>query len=148
MFKAAYFNATNIVVSNSGFSRDNRWLRDQLESIWKRYFPDVEKKNTVMIKFGRWAKYQFGVISYDKRKNISTITINRMFAQASVPVNVVEHTIAHELVHYSHGFSSPHKRQHRYPHHGGIVNKDLVRRGLGDVLRAYKLWLHAYRKSL
>lgn len=128
--------------------RDKAWLCERLSHIWRSHFTDVEKKNTVIIRFGRWAKYQFGVITYDKRRNVSTITINRMFASASIPQTVVEHTIAHELVHYSHGFSSPLKRQHRYPHHGGIVNKELVRRGLGAVLQDYKVWLKAYRKTL
>lgn len=129
-------------------TRDNSWLRYQLEDIWQTNFADVEKKNTVVIKFGRWAKYQFGVISYDKARNVSTISINRMFAQSYIPETVVRHTIAHELVHYAHGFSSPHKRQHRYPHHGGIVNKELVKRGLAGALSDYKMWLKQYRKTL
>ncbi len=128
--------------------RDNKWLAGRLQWLWQTYFADVEQKNTVIIRFGRWAKYQFGLISFDRSKNVSTITINRMFSSPTVPVKVVEHTIAHELVHYSHGFSSPHKRRHRYPHEGGIVNKDLRARGLGDRLDAYKTWLKAYRKSL
>lgn len=129
-------------------TRTNSWLRYQLEDLWQTHFADVERKNTVIITFGRWAKYQFGVISYDKVKNVSTITINRMFAQSYIPETVVRHTVAHELVHYSHGFSSPHKRQHRYPHHGGVVNKDLVSRGLENVLNDYKMWLKKYRKTL
>lgn len=134
--------------TNLSLTRDNVWLRARLTYLWSAYFADIEKKNTVVIKFGRWAKCQFGVITYDRRTSISTITINKMFAYGHIPDVVVDHTIAHELVHYAHGFSSPHKRKHKYPHHGGVVNKDLVARGLGFALQEYKVWLRIYRKSL
>lgn len=128
--------------------RDNTWLQQTLDAIWQRHFADIERKNTVMIKFGRFAKYQFGIITYDKCTNVSKITINKMFQGEDVPESVVVHTIGHELTHYSHGFSSPHKRLHKYPHHGGVVDKDMRRRGLGIELAAYKRWLRDYRKHL
>lgn len=128
--------------------RTNHWLRQRLALLWQTHFHDIEQKNVVLIKFGKWAKYQFGVITYDKQTDVSTITINRMFAFSHIPETVVDHTIAHELIHYAHGFSSPHKRKHQYPHHGGIVNKELVNRGLADKLAAYKVWLRSYRQTL
>lgn len=128
--------------------RDNSWLRSRLIILWQSHFPDVDQQNEVIIRFGRWAKYQFGIISFNRKTKVSTITINRMFAFGHIPETVVDHTIAHELVHYAHGFSSPLKRRHRYPHHGGVVNKELQARGLSSALLAYKMWLKDYRKSL
>ena len=71
-----------------------------------------------------------------------------MFKQDSIPVEVIDHTIAHELVHYAHGFSSKRARLHKYPHAGGIVKKEMDQRGLGHLNRAYTLWIKQYRKQL
>lgn len=71
-----------------------------------------------------------------------------MFAKESVPVGVVRYTIAHELCHYAHGFSSTNKRLFRYPHHGGIVNRELKERGAEELVGEFKRWLRAYRKKI
>lgn len=76
------------------------------------------------------------------------ITITAMFKDEKIPVEVVDHTIAHELCHYAHGFSSPKPRLHKYPHHGGIIKKELKSRGMGQMIKAYTLWFKEYRQSL
>jgi len=78
----------------------------------------------------------------------SVITITSMFAKESVPVDVVCYTICHELCHYAHGFSSTNKRLFKYPHHGGIVNKELERRGAKHIILAFKKWLKSYRSQI
>ena len=78
----------------------------------------------------------------------SVITITSMFKSEDIPVSVIRHTIAHELCHYAHGFSSTNKRLFKHPHHGGIVNAELERRGAHDLIFAYKIWLKEYRKKI
>lgn len=78
----------------------------------------------------------------------SVITITRMFASEEVPADVVVYTIAHELCHYAHGFSSSNKRLFRHPHHGGVVNKEITDRGGKHLIVAYKKWIREYRKKI
>ena len=78
----------------------------------------------------------------------SIITITSMFAAQSVPVAVVRYTICHELCHYAHGFSSVNKRLFKYPHHGGVVNRELADRGADELVVAFKKWLAEYRKKI
>jgi predicted metal-dependent hydrolase len=119
--------------------RTNQWLRQQLTLIWYNFFPELKKENPIEIKFGRRCRTRLGSIKLVKKKTI--ITINGLFQNESVPDYVVTGTIAHELAHYAHGFSSPHPRLQRYPHQGGIVNKDLNKRGLENILKQQKKWL-------
>jgi hypothetical protein len=144
---------------NRGNMRTDQWLEDQLNQIWQSFFPDIHKVNNVVIKWGRAAKNQLGSItakgprrlfrtpgrfpkhSWWLPESISIITINRNFQNLSVPEEIISVTIAHELVHYSHGFSSPHPQLYKYPHLGGIVSKELKARGLGDQLKFQKKWL-------
>lgn len=147
--------------------RSNGWLREQLDFLLKNYFSDVKISNPIEIKFGREAKYRFGSIRLvkprgfrilrglrsikklgDRSPQKSIITITSLFARELVPVDVVRYTIAHELCHYAHGFSSQNRRMFKYPHHGGIVNKELKERGAEDLTLAFKKWLKIYRKKI
>lgn len=151
--------------------RDHAWLNKQLHFLLKNYFVDVPITNPLEIRFGREAKFRFGSIRLVKPtaahqgsalrrfwqgsalKNLknpqkSIITVTSMFAAESVPVDVVRYTIAHELCHYAHGFSSANKRLFKYPHHGGVVNQELKERGAGDLRREFKKWLRTYRKKI
>lgn len=128
--------------------RDDHWLLSRLDYLWSNYFPDVPQSNKVFIKFGRVAKYRFGSIRLDPKKNHSLILINGLFKSSTVPQEVVDHTIAHELVHYTHGFSSPHKKIYSHPHRGGIIDKEMVKRGLNKLIQSYKLWIKDYKKTL
>ena len=158
--------------------RDNLWLKKQLEFLLKKYFSDITITNPIEIKFGREAKYRFGSIRLlrrdreskshrvngfkhrisnlksqisDLRSKVpqkSVITITSMFAKDDIPVEVVHHTICHELCHYAHGFSSTNKRLFKYPHHGGIVNKELERCGAKHLILVFKKWLKSYRSRI
>lgn len=134
--------------------RDSAWLQNQLDHLLKTYFSDIAITSPIEIKFGREAKYRFGSIKLYKRRHFlgkpakSIITITSMFAKDDVPVEVVDYTIGHELCHYTHGFSSTNKRLFKYPHHGGIVNKELERRGAKHLISAFKIWLKDYRKKI
>lgn len=140
-------------------NRDNDWLADRLAEIWYRYFPDVRQNNEVLIEFGQKSRTRLGSIgmmgwqgighrqAYAGKKTAghgtSVITITGYFKDERVPVYVVDATIGHELVHYAHGFHSPHPQLYRYPHQGGIVDKEMRKRGMGEILRQQKNWLKA-----
>lgn len=90
-------------------------------------------------------RFQFPV---KKQPAKSIITITSMFAKEDIPVEVVHHTIAHELCHYAHGFSSTNRRLFKHPHHGGVVNAELKRRGAGELIIVFKGWLKEYRTEI
>lgn len=128
--------------------RDDNWLLSRLDYIWTEYFADVPQKNRVFIKFGRYSKYRLGSIRLDRRTKSSQITITSMFKDIEIPAEVVDHTIGHELTHYTHGFSSVQPRLHRYPHAGGVVKKEMEGRGMGHLHIAYKKWVKKYREQI
>ena len=71
-----------------------------------------------------------------------------MFKNQKIPQVVVDHTIAHEMIHYAHGFSSKRIRMHKYPHAGGVVQKEMRKRGMGYLIAGYRSWVKGYRKRL
>lgn len=136
--------------------RDKEWLENMLAEIWYRYFADVPQDNEVKIKFGQAAKTRLGSIKLGRKliahpdgslKKRSIITITSLFKDLSIPDQVVAAVIAHELVHYAHGFSSPNPKLHRHPHQGGIVDKELEKRGLSKILQFERKWLKENWKS-
>lgn len=135
-------------MSNPKSQRDDSWLLSRLDYIWTNFFYDVLQTNKVFIKFGRNSRLRLGSIRMDKLSGDSHITITGMFNNQQVPTAVVDHTIAHELCHYSQGFSSPKPKLHKYPHQGGVIKKELRRRGLGHLIKAYQQWIRLYRKKL
>lgn len=135
-------------MKKSALLRNDQWLLSRLDCIWDKYFSDTPQTNRVFIKFGRFAKYRLGSIRLLKQSKSSLITITAMFKDASIPRDVVDHTIAHELTHYSHGFSSTHPRLHKYPHAGGVVKREMEERGMAYLHQAYRKWVKMYRESL
>lgn len=137
--------------------RDNTFLENLLYDIWEEYFCDIPRKNTVVIKFGKHSKRQLGCIRLIKAKEnvkrltkdldqndvktVSLITITRYFSREIVPENIIRATIAHELCHYAHGFNSPLQQVYDKPHKGGVVTKELKKRGLGELQKEAKKWL-------
>lgn len=127
--------------------RDNNWLLSRLDDIWTNHFEEVTQANPITIKFGRYSKFRLGSIKLNRRTKMSLITITGMFKNQKISQEVVDHTIAHELVHYAHGFSSQSPRLHRYPHAGGIVNKEMRKRGMTYLIDAYRMWVKEYKQS-
>lgn len=119
--------------------RDDKWLQTRMDQIWLMLFPEVDKLNNVIINFkGKW-KTKYGHI---KRLGRSTeIAINGLFKEDCVPEYIIDLTIAHELVHYWHGFNSPHKRKYKHPHAGGIVTRELNKRGFGHMAKLEKIFV-------
>jgi len=120
--------------------RGYEWLKERMEYVWGKYFPDIPKDNKVLIIFkGRW-KNKFGHIQQLPSKN-TWIAINKLFQDERVPEFIVNLTIAHEICHYTHGFQSPLEQKYKHPHKGGVVDKELIKRGLGEELKEEKRWL-------
>jgi hypothetical protein len=122
--------------------RDNSWLQLLLDEVWESAFADIEQANIVRIEFGRRAKNRLGSIRIDPRDpEVSIITINGLFRLEAVPEEVVRATIAHELIHYAHGFNSPHHQRFRHPHAGGVMRAEYRERGLERMYLDQRRWL-------
>ena len=139
-------NELSIVISKS--TRDDVWLLSRLDYLWSNFFSEIKQVNPVFIRFGRYSKFRLGSIRMDRWSKKSFVTITGMFKDPKIPVAVIDHTIAHELCHYTHGFSSPKPRLHKYPHSGGVIRRELEGRNLHHLVKAYADWLKEYRKSL
>jgi hypothetical protein len=129
--------------------------------VWESHFNDVPRQNFVITKFGKYAKRQLGCIKYATENtkiksllrkyeediliqdvnSISVILLTRYFINEKVPEYVLYATLSHELCHYTHGFHSPLPKKYKYPHKGGVVKKEMINRGLGEILNKSEYWL-------
>ncbi|MAG52328.1 MAG: hypothetical protein CMH62_00020 [Nanoarchaeota archaeon] len=119
--------------------RTQTWLESKLDQIWELLFPEMPRKNTVIIQFKGKSKYRFGHIKLKEKD--THIVINSLFKHELVPEYIIDITIAHELVHYLHGFNSPLPQLYRYPHQGNIVNKELIKKGFAHQIKLEKQWI-------
>jgi hypothetical protein len=124
--------------------RDAVWLRDEVDSIWRHYFADVPRINSVDVSFRRPWMRRLGVISLSEDAQTTRIGLNSLLAHRDVPYCLPLITVAHELVHYGHGFGSPLPRRFSHPHRGGIVTTELRARGLADELDEYGRWIQQH----
>src|SRR5947209_785483 len=108
------------------FSRDHRWLENVLEVVWAAHFADTPRVNDVNISFGPAWKNRLGLITLSLDQVMSYIQVNGLLRLRSVPECITRITIAHELVHYAHGFGSPLARRYKHPHRGGVVIRELL----------------------
>jgi hypothetical protein len=121
--------------------RSQQWLAEELDLIWGEYFADTPRVNQVQIEFdGPW-KRRLGVIRLCHLDDSTYVGINSLLSHDEAPYCVTLITVAHELVHYCHGFGSPLPQKYRHPHRGGIVTRELVDRGLGRQLAEYADWI-------
>lgn len=128
-------------MNNIESSRSHKWLKNRLEIIWQKHFPDIAIANNVIVKFGRPSMTRLGSIKLGRNKENTIITINGYFIDPEIPEFVVDAVLAHELTHYAHGFCSPHKQVYRHPHLGSVVKNEMVDRGLHDLLKLEKRWV-------
>jgi len=128
--------------------RDNSYLLYRLNFLWDNYFADQEMKDKIKIAFGRNALYRFGSIRFSYLSKSIEITVNGRFRDEKYPAEIIDHTVAHELVHYVHGFPRPGRRLHRYPHRGGVIDKELQSRNLHHLVAFYKSWVKQYLKTI
>ena len=112
-----------------------------LSSVWQHYFSDVSHANEIEIAYCRPWKSRLGLIRMSLDSTRSFIGINSLLQHKMVPDCVLITTIAHELVHYTHGFGSPLPQLFEHPHADNIVEKELARRGLSDALLECDTWI-------
>ncbi len=122
--------------------RDRAWLEARVAYLIANHFRDMGKGYPIVLEFGSRSRRCLGSIAV--RNGRSVIRINQLFSDPEVPQYVVDETLAHELVHYLHGFASGLPRQHENPHQGGVVERELEMRGLGEVHRKAKVWRNAH----
>jgi len=123
--------------------RTDAWLREQLDELLRGAFADMPVENQLTVHFGRKALRRFGSIAMGRDK-VSRITINGHFRDEKVPEAVVQATLAHELAHYAHGFSSPLPKKYASPHAGGVILREFKKRGLGMLHTFERDWTKAH----
>lgn len=121
--------------------RDDQWLRGKLDKIWSEFFSDVPKTDKVIIHFSKRCRNRLGSIRL-VNNTFSEIKINGFLKGPDIPEFVCEAVVAHELTHYIHGFGSSRPQLYKYPHRGGVVAREMIRRGLGEVHYAAKDWIN------
>lgn len=121
--------------------RDNRWLGEHLAQVWDRHFPDTPCRNPVDIAFAKRWKARLGLITLCEQSHVSKIRLNSLLSHPDVPECITTITVAHELVHYSHGFGSSLPRLYEHPHRGNLVERELLARGLGRLYEEYLDWI-------
>ncbi len=112
-----------------------------LDAIWQWYFSDVPRVNDVQIAYCAPWKTRLGLIRLSLDEQISFIGLNSLLQFLEIPEYVLIATIAHELVHYAHGFGSPLPKLYAYPHAGGVVERELEKRELGVHMRCSTQWI-------
>ncbi len=122
--------------------RDQQWLNAALGSLLGGPFADMPQTSPIAIGYGRAAKNRMGSIRL--HKGVSSILINPLLTSPEVPEVVVLSVIAHELAHYAHGYGSHTPRKYPYPHRGGVVEKELQRRGMLAQSRLADTWLNMH----
>ena len=124
--------------------RNTRDVKNYLETIWQRYFADVPCENEVQIAYCMPWKTRLGMIRMTLDETLSFIGVNALLQHPGVPEYVLVTTIAHELVHYAHGFGSPLPRLYEHPHANNVVNKELAQRGLQEYVELSNEWIDTH----
>jgi hypothetical protein len=119
-------------------------LTGYLHFIWNAYFSDTPCINEVRIAYSYPWKSRLGLIRLSLDNVMTFIGINTLLQHPQVPDYVLLTTIAHELVHYKHGFGSPLPRQYKHPHANKVVDRELEARQLGEALRYCNEWINQH----
>jgi hypothetical protein len=112
-----------------------------LDAIWQRYFADVPRANNVEIAYCQPWKSRLGLIRMTLDESSSFIGINALLQHPHIPEFLLITTIAHEMVHYAHGFGSPLPRRYEHPHADDVVDRELEKRGLKSFVQLTNAWI-------
>ena len=119
-------------------------LTGYLYFIWHTYFSDTPRINEVCIAYSYPWKSRLGLIRLSLDNAITFIGLNTLLQHPHIPDYVLLTTIAHELVHYKHGFGSPLPRRYKHPHANKVVDRELQAHQLGEPLRLCNEWIDKY----
>ncbi len=122
--------------------KDQRWLDHLLDSIWAKFFSDTPRVNVVRLSYGGAWKSRLGLITLSADQVTTYIQINSLLRLSEVPDCVTRVTVAHEMVHYAHGFGSPLPQRYKHPHRGGIIKRELFARGMAAEYAEYDDWVY------
>ncbi len=125
--------------------RDQKWLEECFQHLLQNHFPDLPQGFPIRVCFGSPAKNRFGSISARNRSCL--IRLNGLFTDLEIPIYVVQETLAHELAHYVHGFGSGLPKRYEHPHRGGVVEQELIQRGLEETHHLAEAWRKAHWRS-
>ncbi len=124
--------------------RDAAWLASRVQAIWQKHFADIPQDTLVEVQWGQRSYRRLGSIMLKQppsSRAYSQITISSLLQDIEIPTLVIDQIIAHEIVHYVHGFGSERKRDLRHPHQGGVIVKEFQKRGLWELYRYYQSWM-------
>jgi hypothetical protein len=119
-------------------------LTGYLSHIWHTYFFDTPCVNQIDIAYTYPWKSRLGLIRLSLDNLITFIGINTLLQHPQVPEYVLLITVAHELVHYKHGFGSPLPRRYKHPHANKVVDRELEAHQLGEPLRSCNAWINQH----
>ncbi|GCE05203.1 hypothetical protein [Dictyobacter aurantiacus] len=123
---------------------DRYQVRGYLQWLWHNYFADIPCVNEVTIAYCYPWKGRLGLIRLSADASMTFIGVNTLLQMSQIPEYVLITTIAHELVHYIHGFGSPLPRRYKHPHANKVVDRELEQRQLGAYLHACNEWIDNY----
>lgn len=146
--------------STSSNLRQDSDLAELLEQLLSQYFIGYELANPIEVRFGRYSRTRLGSIGlagwrsekhprslaypgrrlYRSNQAASQIVITGYYRHRLIPDRLILATLAHELVHYFHGFHSALPQRYLDPHRGNIVDQELYKIGFGSELRLAKSW--------
>lgn len=118
--------------------RDDNWLVERVEQHCLAYFSQLKRLNPIAVKFAIHARNKYGSIQL--KGNVSYIRVNHLYALPEVPEFVVDETLIHELIHYSHGFGSTLTKKFLHPHRGGVIEKEFVALGIESLMERASEW--------
>ena len=124
--------------------RNISWLHARAEYIWQRHFADIPQDTPIRVRWGQRSYRRLGSIILKHSPSgvaYSQITISSLLQDLEIPTLVIDQIIAHEIVHYVHGFGSERKRDLSHPHQGGVIVKEFQKRGLWELYRYYQSWM-------
>ncbi|HPM85497.1 MAG: hypothetical protein WC290_02965 [archaeon] len=128
----------------------DKYLASKTAELIRENFPEKGITNILIVKWStKKSKRILGHIKSFKDINFgSIIEINPLLKDLSVPQYVLDYVLMHELTHYFQGFGSNHERKHKYPHKGGIVEKELARHGWEEITQKSEKWIKENWKNL
>lgn len=124
--------------------RNLTWLNSRVQAIWLKHFSDIPQETPIKVRWGQRSYRRLGSIILKQPSSSSAyslITISSLLRDLEVPTLIIDQIIAHEIVHYVHGFGSERKRDLSHPHQGGVIVKEFQKRGLWELYRYYESWM-------